>query len=153
MITNRYERTVAAFDYTGKNTGEKIEINPTPVIRDLALTLLAFFCLGLGGYPYYNVWEQGLAGEAELKRAEQNRQIAIEEAAAKKESAQLLADAEVIRARGVKEANEIIAEGLGGPQGYLRYLYIQALEDTKNQVIYLPTEAGLPILEAKRLRE
>lgn len=120
------------------------------IVKYVASTFLAFLVLGMSGCPYYNVWQQGLRGEAELKRAEHNRQIRVEEAAAIKESAQLLADAEVIRAGGVKEANDIIAQGLGGPEGYLRYLFIQVLDNGKNQIIYLPTEAGIPILEAAR---
>ena len=100
------------------------------------------------GYPKYNVWQAGLAGEAELRRAEQNRQISIEEAKAKKESAQMLSDAEVIRARGVAEANRIIGDSLKGNESYLRYLWIDTLNTGKQNVIYVPTEAGLPILEA-----
>ena len=53
------------------------------------------------GYPQYKVWQQRLAGQAELARAEQNRKIAIQEAEAKKESARALAEAEIIRAEGV----------------------------------------------------
>lgn len=120
------------------------------IVKYVISGLLAFIVLTMAGCPHYNVWQQGLKGQAELRRAEQNRQIKIEEAAAIKESAQLLADAEVIRAGGVKEANDIIAEGLGGPEGYLRYLFIQVLDNGKNQIIYLPTEAGIPILEAAR---
>ncbi len=107
---------------------------------------------GMAGCPVYNVWSSGLSGQAELRRAEQNRQIKIQEAHAAFESSKLLAQAEVERAKGVAQANEIIAGGLGGPEGYLRYLYIHAIgENHNNQFIYLPTEAGLPILEAKRL--
>lgn len=102
------------------------------------------------GCPNYNVYQQNLEGEAELARATQNRQIAIQEAQAKKESAQHLADAEVIRATGVAKANAIIGKSLEGNEAYLHYLFINNLEHTKNQVIYLPTEAGLPILEANR---
>ncbi len=108
--------------------------------------------LGMWGCPQYNVWQQGLGGQAELKRAVFNRQITVEEARATLESADLLNKAEVLRARGVAEANEIIAGGLGGPQGYLRYLYIQQLAKRKGDTIYIPTEAGLPILEATRMR-
>jgi hypothetical protein len=100
----------------------------------------------------YSVDQQKLQGEAELKRAEQNRQIKIEEAQATQESAVFLAQAEVARARGVAEANEIIAEGLGGPEGYLRYLWIQTLEGGQDTV-YVPTEANIPILEATRRLE
>ena len=100
------------------------------------------------GYPQYKVWQQRLAGQAKLARAEQNRKIAIQEAEAKKESARALAEAEVIRAEGVAKANRIIGESLRGNESYLRYLWIQTLNDNPQNVIYVPTEAGLPILEA-----
>jgi hypothetical protein len=99
-------------------------------------------------YPNYRVWSSAKAGEAELAQAEYNRQIKTVEAQAEKDSASLKAEAEVIRAGGVSKANEVVAKGLGGPEGYLRYLYIHMLEGQQNQIIYLPTEAGLPILEA-----
>lgn len=103
------------------------------------------------GVPTYGVWQQGLAGQAELKRAEQNRQIAIQEALAKKEAATSLAEAEVERAKGVAEANRIIGESLKENESYLRYLWIQGLNDGSSEVIYIPTEANMPILEATRL--
>ena len=108
--------------------------------------------LWLGGAlvgPIYGVWQQGLEGEAEYKKAEQNRRIRILEAEAKLEAAKLDAKAEVERAKGVEQANKIIAGGLGGAEGYLRYLWITNLEEGSNkEVIYIPTEAGIPILEA-----
>lgn len=104
----------------------------------------------LWGLPIYGVWQQELAGRAELVRAEQNRRIAVLEAQARLEAEELNAAAEVARARGVAEANAIVAEGLGGPEGYLRYLWIQSLGENGQDVIYIPTEAGLPILEASR---
>lgn len=105
--------------------------------------------------PHYNVWVQGLTGAAELARAEQNRQIRINEAKAKKEAAAYEAEAEIARAHGVAEANKIIAESLGGAEGYLRWRYIEMLQETGGQgreTIYIPTEAGMPILEAQRLQ-
>ena len=110
---------------------------------------------GLGSCAAYNsmrVWNAETAGEAELAQARQNRQIATLEAEAKLESAKLLAQAEVERARGVAEANRIVANGLGGPEGYLRYLYIENISQSQGQIIYVPTEGGLPILEAGRLQ-
>ena len=106
------------------------------------------------GCPKYNVWEQGLAGQAELKRAEQNRQIAIQEAQAMKDSAGFKAEAEVIRAHGVAKANNIIGDSLKGNEAYLRYLFIDMLAETGGdgrETIYIPTEAGMPLLEAARL--
>jgi regulator of protease activity HflC (stomatin/prohibitin superfamily) len=106
----------------------------------------------LWGCPNYRVYQQNLEGEAELARATQNRQISIQEALAKKESAKNLAEAEVIRAEGAAKANKIIGESLKGNEAYLHYLFVNNMEHTKNQVIYIPTEAGLPILEAGKYR-
>jgi hypothetical protein len=107
----------------------------------------------LWGLPTYRVWQLEMSGKAQLAEAEWNRQIAVREAQAQLESAVHLADAEVARARGVAEANDIIAEGLGGPQGYLSYLWVQALQEGEHDVIYVPTESQLPMLEAGRLGE
>lgn len=116
-----------------------------------SLGIIGFVALGMWGCPQYNVWQQGLAGEAELKRAEQTRQVRVLEARAKLEAAEYLNQAEVKRAEGVAASNRIIANGLGGPEGYLRYLWIQAMEDKQGkEIIYVPTEAGMPILEAGR---
>lgn len=125
-------------------------------ITRIGIGLLMIIPLMMYGCPQYNVWSSNLKGRAELVRAEQNRQIAIEEARATEESAQYLSAAEVLRAEGVAEANKIIADGLGGPEGYLRYLYIEGLKEAENEgasIIYIPTEAGLPILEAQRRTE
>ena len=125
----------------------------------LMLAVVIFtIIIGVWGYfsfasPYMHVWHQSMAGQAELARAESNRQIATLEAQAKKESSKALADAEVIRARGVAEANKIIGDSLQGNEGYLRYLYITHLGDVQDKtIIYIPTESGLPILESQRLR-
>ncbi len=126
--------------------------------KDHQLTPIGIICFccavivpasGLYIEPVYNVWQQGLTGEAELARAEQNRQILINEAKAKKESSVFWAEAEIERARGAAEANKIVADSLGGSEGYLRWLFIEKLDEIKSgQIIYLPTEAGIPILEA-----
>ena len=100
--------------------------------------------------PIYNVWSRELNGKAELKEAEWNRQIAIEEAQARLESAKLDAQSEVERAYGVAEANVIIGESLQNNTAYLHYLWINGLHDLHTETIYVPTEANLPILEAGR---
>ena len=101
--------------------------------------------------PQWNVWRADLAGQAALAEAENARKVQIEEAKAQLESARYYAEAEIERAKGVAEANDIIADGLGGPEGYLRYLWIQKLGQNNQDVIYIPTEAGIPILEASRI--
>ena len=103
------------------------------------------------GLPQYRVYSQELAGKAQLREADWNRQIQIREAEALRESAKLLAEAEIERARGVAEANVIIGDSLKNNEAYLRYLFIQSLQSSDSDVIYIPTEAGLPILEAGRL--
>lgn len=99
-------------------------------------------------YPQYRVWAARMEGEAELAQAEGNRQIAVQEAQAKKEAASLLAEAEIERAKGVAKANEIIGNSLQNNESYLRWLWIDRLDKGNNSVIYIPTETGLPILEA-----
>ena len=101
-------------------------------------------------YPIYNVWRKEKAGEAALREAEWSKKITIEEAKAVKESASLLAAAEIERAKGVAEANEIIGDSLKNNDAYLRYLWINGLHDGSSEVIYIATEANLPILEAGR---
>lgn len=122
----------------------------------LALAGILFVALawwgGSAAGRVYDVWAQRKAGEAELARAESNRQITTLEAKARMESSRHLADAEIIRAKGVAEANKIIGDSLKGNESYLRYLWIHGLAEGGNQVIYVPTEANLPILEAKRLQ-
>ena len=105
---------------------------------------------GCGIYPPYRVWAKRQDGLAELAQADGNRQIQIQEAKAAAESAQYTAEAEVTKARGVAQANQIMSQSLGGPEGYLRWKYIEMLQESKttSQIIYVPTEAGLPILEA-----
>lgn len=111
---------------------------------------------GLGSCAAYNsvrVWNAETAGEAELAQATSNRRIAVLEAQALLDSSDLKAQAEVARAKGLAEANSIVADSLGGPEGYLRYLYIQNIAASKGDIIYIPTEGGLPLLEAGRLDE
>lgn len=122
-----------------------------PIVIGILVLLLG--SLGLWGCPQYNVWQQSMAGKAELASADYTRQVAVVEAQAKLDSAAKLADAEVARARGVAQANQIIGDSLRGNEAYLRYLWINNLEGKGDkQVIYVPTETGLPILEAGRLQ-
>jgi len=101
------------------------------------------------GFPQYKVYSREMRGKAALAEAEWNRQIAIAEAEADKESASLNAEAEIIRAGGIAEANEIISGSITSE--YLKYKFIEGLNDGNTEVIYVPTEANLPILEAARI--
>lgn len=117
----------------------------------VVITFLAVLVGAMYGIPTYSVWQKEMAGKAELRQAEWNRQIRIKEAEAELEAAHALSKAEVARARGVAEANQIIGESLANNEAYLRYLWVQTLSNHENAtVVYVPTETQLPILEATR---
>lgn len=120
-----------------------------------ALIIIALFIVfgGVGScmyiIPKYNVWKQEMEGKAEYAKAEQNRKIKIEEAKANLEAEKLNAQAEVERAKGAAEAIRI--ENGSITPTYIQYLWVrQQNANTNNKIIYIPTEAGLPVLEAGR---
>jgi predicted aminopeptidase len=104
------------------------------------------------GCPSYNVYDKMKDGQAQLAEAESNRQIAVLEAQAKQEAAKHLAQAEVERAKGVAEANRIVGQSLKDNHEYLTWLWIEGLKEHAqgSSVIYIPTQGGLPVLEAGR---
>lgn len=102
------------------------------------------------GYPIYNVYSMRMEGQANLAHSLANAQVQVQDAQGVLDAAKHLADADIERARGVAEANRIIGSSLKDNEAYLKWLFVDALKDTKNQVIYVPTEAQLPILEATR---
>lgn len=124
--------------------------NQSTVLGSIVLGIVVVVILFtlLFGWQFFKVFSKEMSGKAELREAEWSRQIAVEEAKAIKESATLKAEAEVERAKGVSQANAIISDSLKGNEEYLRYLWIDQLTNNQNQVIYVPTEAGLPLLEA-----
>lgn len=106
--------------------------------------------IGFVGVPYYSVWQQEMSGKAEYAKAEQNRKIKIEEAKANLEAEKLNAQAEIERAKGAAKAIEI--ENGSITPTYIQYLWVrQQNAQTNNKIIYIPTEAGLPVLEAGRV--
>ena len=118
-----------------------------------SVCLFIIICVGsCVGVPYYNVWEQEMSGKAEFAKAEQNRKIRIEEAKANLESEKLNAQAEIERAKGAAEAIKI-ENGAITPT-YIQYLWVrqQNLSGENTKVIYIPTETGLPVLEAGRAK-
>lgn len=116
-------------------------------VLSIAFVFAAIIAFFLFGVPRYKVWQQEMEGRAELAQAEQNRQIKIEEARANLEAEKLNAQAEVVRAQGAAEAIKIENGSL--TPTYIQYLWVRQQNSAANKVIYIPTEAGLPILEAK----
>lgn len=121
-------------------------------IKSMVIGVILFIGALLYCVPTYKVWQQGLEGEAELSKANYSKKVAVQEAQAKKDSAVLLAEAEVLRAEGVAKANKIIGESLKQNEDYLRYLWITDVAgvNVNKTIVYVPTETNLPILEANR---
>lgn len=111
--------------------------------------VFAVVCGGLYGCPKYNVWQQEMSGKAEFAKAEQNRRIKIEEAKANLEAEKLNAQAEIERAKGAAEAIKI--ENGSITPAYIQYLWVRQQNNLNDKtVVYIPTEANLPLLEAQR---
>ena len=102
---------------------------------------------------------KGVSPQLNLYRANTEKQAVITEQRAQSEAAEFAAisavtqaeakaEAMIIEAKALAESQAIIAETLT-PE-YVQYLYVQAIKDNPNQVIYIPTEAGMPVLEAGR---
>ena len=113
------------------------------------LIVLTLITGGMWGCPKYNVYRSRLEGQAKLAHSQAEREVQVSDAKGRLEAATYLANADIERAKGVAKANAIIGDSLKNNEAYLRWLYIEGLkEKTADQVIYIPTEAGLPILEA-----
>ena len=126
--------------------------NSTSTMENLILKISGFtiilICVGMWGCPQYSVYSARKEGEAILAHAQSSREVAVAEAKAKMESSSLLAQADTIRARGIANSNRIIGQSLKNNPEYLQWLWIDQIE--KANVIYVPTEANLPIMEAMR---
>jgi regulator of protease activity HflC (stomatin/prohibitin superfamily) len=116
----------------------------------LVIVLIAAMMFGL---PRYNVWQQEMAGKAEMAKAEQNRRILVEEAKAKLEAEKLNAQAEIERARGLAEAMKVDTGTLS--ETYNQYLFIRTLEKIADkgdlpQIIYVPSNGLLPVMDINK---
>lgn len=117
----------------------------------LAIILVGLLCFGVligasAAWRKYSIWSKEQKGKATLAEAVWDRQVKTEEAKANLESERLNAQAEVERAKGAAEAISI--EGGGLTENYIRYLWVRQQDNNQKSLIYIPTEAGLPILEA-----
>ena len=125
------------------NTGKVVAWTVSGVVVFIALILACMM-----GLPKYNVWKQEMKGKAEFAQAEQNRKIRIEEARANLEAEKLNAQAEIERAKGAAEAIKIENGQL--TTTYIQYLWVRQQSSNQIQkIVYIPTEASMPILEAK----
>lgn len=113
----------------------------------VAISLLVFvlFVIGLMiGLPQYSVWQQGLSGEAMLARAEQTRRVAVLQATAERDAAVFRAEAIEIVGQAAKDYPEYRYQEFLGAFG-------EALQnDNIDKIVFIPTEANIPITEAGR---
>ncbi len=119
-------------------------------VRFSLITIATIIIICMVGCPSYNVYSARKDGEAILAHAQSSRDVAVAEAKAKMESASLLAQADTLRAIGIARANLIIGKSLTNQ--YIHWYWIDNLEKNPNAVIYVPTEANMPIMEANRLK-
>lgn len=117
------------------------DISPVTVI--VCLLLVCFLVAGgCWAQPQYNVYQQRLAGEAALAKANSTKQVLVTQASAEKEAAQMRADAIKIVGQAAKDFPEYRQQEFIGA-------FAEALQDGKiSQIIYVPTEANIPIIEA-----
>lgn len=132
----------------------KPTVSITTIIIGIVIILVGVGVL-LFGFPVYNVWQQEMAGKAEMAKAEQNRRILVEEARARLEAEKLNAQAEIERARGMAEAMKIENGTLNSV--YNQYLFIRTLEklaDKGNlpQIIYMPSEGLVPVMDMSKTK-
>lgn len=120
----------------------------------IGLAIMAAFVWGLFIGPRWKVWAAHQEGLADLAQARNEQQIQIAEAQGRLDAAELNKKAAVIEAEAVKLQIAEIGSELTKHDLYLRWQWIKMMEDGNSgaQVIYVPTEANLPILETARLR-
>lgn len=123
------------------------------IVVGIATFVIALIAIMMFGLPRYNVWQQEMAGKAEMAKAEQNRRILVEEAKAKLEAEKLNAQAEIERARGMAEAMKVENGTLN--ETYNQYLFIRTLEKLADkgdlpQIIYVPSNGLLPVMDVNK---
>lgn len=108
------------------------------------LMLVMLIVAVMAGCPTYSVYTARMDGEATQARANGAKQALVAQAQAEKEAAQLRADAIKIVGQAAKEYPEYRTQEFIGA-------FANALEGGKiSQIIYVPTEANIPITEASK---
>ena len=123
---------------------------------NLGIKIVAGATVGIFGLTLVN---KAVGPQLNLYRANTEKQAVIAEQRAQSEAAEFAARSSVTQAKAKAEAMVIEAQALAESQAiiaetltpeYVQYLYVKAIEGNPNQVIYVPTEAGMPVLEAGR---
>lgn len=121
-------------------------------VAAIVVALAMVVGLIVGGIWVFNsirVWTAETGGKAKLAEARYSKQVKFEEAKANLESQKLNAKAEVERAKGAAQAIKL-ERGTFTNEDYIKYLYVRDMDKLDTKFIYVPTEAGIPILDAGR---
>lgn len=132
---------------------EKQKVMYTTKGKLLIMLIALLTCaLLMAGCPQYSVYVAKKRGEAALAHARSSKEVQVQEAKAKMESAGYNAQADTIRAHGIARSNAIIGESLKDNDEYLHWLFIDQIKEAavSGNLIYLPTEGGMPVMEAGR---
>lgn len=112
------------------------------IVRGLITTVI-LTTLGMWGCPKYSVYHSQLEGEAALAKAMSVREIQVRQALGEKEAATHRAEAIKIVGQATKDFPEYRQQEFIGA-------FAEAVKDGKiAQIIYVPTEANIPITEAR----
>lgn len=112
----------------------------------LGLILLVGGCMA--GKPKYDLYKAETAKRARVAEARAESDAAQYQADRAVEIAAAEADADRERAEGIADAQRTIANSLS-PE-YIRWYFIDRLDDINGQIVYVPTEGGVPVMEAGR---
>lgn len=116
---------------------------PLVVITSVLVGVFVLACL-LFGVPVYRVWAANYNGKAILVKAEQTRQVLVTQANAELEASKARAQAIAIVGEAAQKYPEYRRQEFMGA-------FAEALrEGNMNQIIYVPTEANIPVMEAGR---
>lgn len=129
------------------------DTNGDPKVGNIIISIIGgiigLVVIGMVVGPIYHVWSASQDGKAALAHADYERQVQVVNAQANLQAQKFNAEAEVARAGGVAQSNNIIKDSI--TEMYIRYLWVNTLDKTNNQIIYVPLgQDGLPLTEAGR---
>jgi len=126
-----------------KRHGQSGESEIAIVVIGLALGIIVIvgFCMIV--VPQWSVWSSKLEGEAMLNKANQTKQILVTQAQAELDASKLRAQAIEIVGKMAQQYPEYREQEFIGA-------FAEALHNgNMSQIIYVPTEANIPIIEAR----
>ena len=128
-----------------KATGAALVV--LPILAIAGLTLLIAFIFGVAvAKKHYSVWAMEMQGEGILRQANMERQALVAQAQAERDSASLRAEAISIIGGAAQQYPEYRTQEFIGA-------FARCLETgCASQIIYVPTEANIPITEAGKRR-